>query len=425
MLRSVSFQLLGACARGPVAEAVLAQRGDPGELLHRDVSGRRSNGIRLAVEVLLPPAVTDPYGQEVVLSRTRLRYELELRVRETPDGGLRWSVVHEAARALLKSEDEWPVAVSASSAFRDAYLRYAPSRASAILMETTTDDKGHPILKVRQQGVSGRPRVVPAVEPEASVLSSITTAEFPVSYALRRELQSWDVLQLDPTSLRRPASLDGREDLERDGSNLAAALARLQRETRSDDGPRGDLAELSLDLARVVPDVLGVRVDRDDSRREWQVLVQTRSGEFNARVASDGTLRVLALLVALYDTRRRGLLAFEEPENGITPSRLADLVRLLADLVGQPRHADLLGPAADLSQVLVTSHSPVVVDAAADVDDALVVYADLATRTDEESQSRITSLRKVMAPERGVLMDMRSLSPAEMRPYEVAEALAA
>ena len=419
-----ALQLLRDCASRPVGEAVLAQRGEPSELLHVDDDGRRDQKISLAAEVLLPPSVRDPYGQEVPVSRTRVRYELRLEARETPGGGRRWVVRHEAARFLRKSEDPWPALVGASAAFGQRYLRYVGG--DVVFMETTDDGDGHPVFRVRQQGKAGRPRVVPAVDAEASVLSSITTAEFPISYALRRELQSWDVLQLDPATLRRPASLDGGEELSRDGSNLAAALARLQRETRDEHSPRGALAELSLDLSRVVPDVLGVEVERDDARREWDVVVQgARSSSFSARVASDGTLRVLALLTALYDTRLRGLLAFEEPENGITPARLRHLVELLGDLVAQPRREDLLGSGADLAQVLVTSHSPVVVAAAAHLRDAFVVYADLATRTDGGRTSRVTSLRQVVTPERDALIDMRPLSPSEMRPYEVADALAA
>ena len=41
-----------------------------------------------------------------------------------------------------------------------------------------------------------------------------------------------------------------------------------------------------------------------------------------ARALSDGTLRFLALAILELDLTPRGLLCFEEPENGIHPERI-------------------------------------------------------------------------------------------------------
>lgn len=64
-----------------------------------------------------------------------------------------------------------------------------------------------------------------------------------------------------------------------------------------------------------------------------------------AKFASDGTLKMLAYLVMLYDPRPPQFIGIEEPENFLHP-------RLLPELAEECRKA------TENSQLLVTSHSP-------------------------------------------------------------------
>lgn len=71
-----------------------------------------------------------------------------------------------------------------------------------------------------------------------------------------------------------------------------------------------------------------------------------------ASQASDGTLLVLAYLAVLLQPQPPRLLLIEEPENGIHPKRLHDILGILRDLAnGQWR-----------TQVILTTHSPYAVD---------------------------------------------------------------
>ena len=67
-----------------------------------------------------------------------------------------------------------------------------------------------------------------------------------------------------------------------------------------------------------------------------------------ASQASDGTLLVLAYLSILYLPKPPRLLLVEEPENGIHPKRLRDILEILRSLVHEQSH----------TQVLLTTHSP-------------------------------------------------------------------
>jgi predicted ATPase len=66
----------------------------------------------------------------------------------------------------------------------------------------------------------------------------------------------------------------------------------------------------------------------------------------------DGMLLVLAYLTVLYLPQPPRVVLVEEPENGIHPKRLQDVLGILRDLVGEQSH----------SQVLLTTHSPYALD---------------------------------------------------------------
>lgn len=74
--------------------------------------------------------------------------------------------------------------------------------------------------------------------------------------------------------------------------------------------------------------------------------------EIPASQMSDGVLLVLAYLAILYLPEPPRVLLVEEPENGIHPKRLKDVLTILRDLVKEQSH----------TQVILTTHSPYVVD---------------------------------------------------------------
>lgn len=72
----------------------------------------------------------------------------------------------------------------------------------------------------------------------------------------------------------------------------------------------------------------------------------------SAMQISDGVLLVLAYLAILYLPEPPRVLLIEEPENGIHPNRLKEVLSILRDLVSEQSH----------TQVVMTTHSPYVVD---------------------------------------------------------------
>jgi predicted ATPase len=154
------------------------------------------------------------------------------------------------------------------------------------------------------------------------------------------------------TVFREPQKADMRNDrLEEDFSNLGLFLNRL-RQT-----PKAKAA--ILDGLRDLYDGL---TDFDVSIVGGSVQVFFTEGDFTipATRLSDGSLRYLCLLAILCDPEPPPLICIEEPELGLHPDIL-------------PKLADHLVAASSRTQLVVTTHSDILVDAMTERPDAVVV----------------------------------------------------
>jgi predicted ATPase len=366
-----AIRLLSHLAGTDLWTAVKGLRGEPHELFRRQADGAPGPRMTFAVEVLLDPVVRDPWGATVRIKHSRIRYEVTIERRKGHREIERLVVVQEKAVPILARDDRWrPGGRKPSPEFKRAFLRYG--RKIAYLETLRSGQKAS--FNIHADGHAGRTRSAEAAE--ATVLSSITSAEFPHLYALREELRSWRFLQLDPVAMRRPSPTTAPELLEPNGANLATVLARIQAETSSASRPRGALADIAADLAALIPGAVDLNVEEDTQSREFRIDIGMREGPpFSSRVVSDGTLRVLALLTLLHDPRHRGLVCFEEPENGVHPVRLRSVIERLRELLTDPSSAEA-DEDESLSQMLLNSHSPVVLSC---LNEGESVFAEVVT----------------------------------------------
>lgn len=152
---------------------------------------------------------------------------------------------------------------------------------------------------------------------------------------------------------REPQRADMRNDvLEEDFSNLGLFLNRLS--TRFPDA-KASMIEALKDLYEGMSD-FNVLVEGGT------VQVFFTEGRFAipATRLSDGTLRYLCLLAILCDPEPPPLLCIEEPELGLHPDIL-------------PKVAELLQSASQRTQLIVTTHSDILVDAMSATPEAVVV----------------------------------------------------
>lgn len=258
----------------------------------------------------------------------------------------------------------------------------------AIEVEATVDVSGEPTAISAEAG-AGR-------EPGDWFVN--TRPPFAIQKLWPQEASSWHLQVPDPTAMRRSVSALDRRPLAEDAGNLAAVLGRM--------AGTGALEDLMVDLAALVPDVTGVRPVRDERAEEWSFDLLIDHEPVPGRLASDGTLRVLALLAALYDQTSSGLLMVEEIENGLHPSRLGELLQRIAQRVGTTGRT--------WRQVILTTHSPVAVSTLYRVAPDALVFLDSAWRTGGGNpRSRVTVAKPVRQQgEPGTFV-----SPRQVRTY--------
>jgi predicted ATPase len=159
------------------------------------------------------------------------------------------------------------------------------------------------------------------------------------------------VFNLNPDVMRQPQTPDAGELLHRDGANVASVLDRLERSNRGS----ANKVRIEEYLQQIVPGMHGVK--RSDLGN-WETLqfVQDVPGarspwRFQAQSVSDGTLRALGVLVALFAGTGGTLstVGIEEPESALHPAAAGMLLDALRD-------------ASERRQVIVTSHSPDLLD---------------------------------------------------------------
>jgi len=148
--------------------------------------------------------------------------------------------------------------------------------------------------------------------------------------------------------------------LEEDFSNLGMFLNKLRRTPRVKQA-----------LLHALRDLYEGLDDFDVSVEGGTVQVFFTEGDFTipATRLSDGTLRYLCLLAILLDPKPPPLVCIEEPELGLHPGML-------------PKIADLLVDASQRTQLIVTTHSGLLVDALSERPEAILVCEKHEGRTE-------------------------------------------
>ena len=161
-------------------------------------------------------------------------------------------------------------------------------------------------------------------------------------------IRDWTFSTLYPNVLRQLMPLDTRKELREDASNWASVVRAA---TRTAKGKR--MLERVVEMMKVVlPDFQGVRVTTAGSylvpyfqfAEEGQNIRQ-----FDPVQLSDGTLRIFGLLLSLYQSPPPSLMVIEEPEQTVHPGVLGML-------------ADAFKEVSEVTQVVVTTHSPHLVE---------------------------------------------------------------
>ena len=390
-----AIQLLSALSRTSFSRAFGeiraggGQRGTVRSMLSPRVLAGEEN-LRLAAELIVPGTTeivhrspfmtTGAVRRNVRPHNTFLRYEIELSVDDSDGVAPRLGIVRESLAPLRMESLPEPIRVVCAD--------YVVSESWSDIFATCSDENPRrdgtvfvDIIDQIDDEEMGLVDIVNSVEidgTKAAVLSMTDLVVAPEVRAVRREMASWRFLSLEPSAMRAADDVDEVGPISATGAHVPAFLHRREQRTGSavcDEVRRAAAALVDIRTLRVVPngDFLELRAQLGEGP------------ELPARSLSDGTLRFLTL-AALGVSDDIGLIALEEPENGIHPAKIEAMLELLRSL-SQPEEPekpekknysdpwsrlestdptesiDPTGPKIGrLRQVLVNTHSPYLVE---------------------------------------------------------------
>lgn len=401
-----ALALLSCLASEPIEPAFKHGRGRAIDQFTLE-KGEPVRSIRFAAELFLPADV-DVRG----VATNRLRYELTIGRERRASGTEALVVEHERLATIPEERDTW-IKLHSTQAER---VRHAPEMDLFRQVERSSSGdskRGYRRLLVGENRVFvlADNRTVPAFF-RAELAPNITHMSLFRSFAraLALALGAFRLVHLDSARPREESERIGGDTLAPDASNLPTVLAAL---------PPDVLGEIRADLVGLVPGISTFEVvaDRDSFRIDFEL---SGGDRLPARLVSDGTLRALALLTALRSDRGPSTIAIEEPENGIYPGRLRTLLDLLREATETPgsappeSHAPSLEEAGEEEptvsappQLLLTSHSPVVVAALRD-DPGCLRFIDMVRRNGHLS-TRARPVGTPAAGERGTMVPLREV----------------
>jgi predicted ATPase len=213
-------------------------------------------------------------------------------------------------------------------------------------------------------------------------------------------LTSMGFYNLNPKIIRELQKPQDGRLLKSSGENIASVIGHLERASPA------SMQLIQEYLKGVVPSIHGVErlaIDPMESLAFQQDMGGgKRSWQFRAHNMSDGTLRALGVLTALFQRNvdyAPSLIGIEEPETALHPAAAAALREALKRASGQ-------------SQIVVTSHSPDLLDDFEIAEDAILAVGSMAGQTyiaPLDAPSRDTMREHLFSA--GELLRLNQLSP--------------
>lgn len=308
------------------------------------------------VDMLVPQSGIDDLGQIAEATITSLKYILHLSLNDENKEGEPIKIEREELLPITQTQTKSGLFFDYKKDWIDSVLK--GRRSTKIPFISTDGEK----IKLHQDGNKGRTTDFNSMKMPRTLISTVT-AESPTAFLVRQEMRNWIMLQFEPSALRQPNSIYEVKNavVSANGLNLPATLFRLNSEKKDKDVYQG----LTNRLKGLVEDVSEIVVDKDEKRDLLTLQVKFKGGLIlPAQSLSDGTLRFLGLAIIEEDSLGSSLICLEEPENGINPKKIQEMVDLLE---GMATNTDFsVDEDNPLRQVIINTHSPGVVSAVRD-----------------------------------------------------------
>ena len=147
------------------------------------------------------------------------------------------------------------------------------------------------------------------------------------------------IFDFDPKELKKSSSMASMKILEENGSNIASVLNNILR-------TKENRKKLTILLNEFLPFIDGISIENNlDKSFSYKVQEKYTNRAFHANFLSDGTVSLLAIIIALYFEELSNIIILEEPERNIHPKLLSNLLTSAEDVSVE-------------KQVIITTHNP-------------------------------------------------------------------
>ncbi len=315
--------------RGDVAAAVRSQSATFEKLLWLG----QGDAFQLAIEADIPGSVRQHMAAELQ-ARRRVRYELEI---GTVDGeiGINHEILWLIEPKVAKPARQIELFPAPQTEAPDVLSKPGSGRKVAVKKNPGGNDNYYNEGKRKTYNPSfklGRTRSALANLP-------VDAENFPVSTWFRDYLeQGVQAFVLNSQVIRQPSPPGLSRRFRPDGANLPWVIDELRSNAKKFAGWLEHVRTALPDIADITT------IERPEDRHRYLVIHYDSGAEVPSWLASDGTLRLLALTIPAYLPNISGTFLIEEPENGIHPRALETILQSLSSIYG--------------GQVLMATHSP-------------------------------------------------------------------
>ena len=338
-------------------DAALSTRAsNPQELLFR----RQGDGLELAVEARIPEALRKLTAKPDL---DTIRYEVAIGFDETQR-----QFEFKAETLLLKKDKVLEPAqrplFPMSPSVPDSLLTNIRQRNNKIVINKVADGNDNFYSETYDRSGKGW---APSIKlgPQRSALGHLLVDEnsFPVATWFQKYLTTGvQRFVLNSLAIKYPSPPTRVSGFLPDGSNLPWVVTRLRQEDQ--ERHRAWIAHLQTAL----PDLVDITTfERPEDKHCYMIYEYEEELKVPSWLVSDGTLRLTALTLPAYLTDLQGIYLIEEPENGVHPRAVSTVYDSLSSIYE--------------AQVLLATHSPVVLNAAS-MDDVLCFAKDDSGSTD-------------------------------------------
>ncbi len=190
------------------------------------------------------------------------------------------------------------------------------------------------------------------------------------------------IYNFDVNLLKSPSSIVARSELEENGSNLVNIIQQLLKNKAKKE-------KLNKLIKTILPFIDDIKIENNVNKSVFfKVKESYNKKEFPSYMLSDGTVNILAILIALYFQDNNDIIVLEEPERNIHPKLLSALVNILSDV-------------SQKKQIFVTTHNPFIVKEAK-LEDVILVSRDNNGISEISKPIEDTRIKKFLENDLGI-----------------------